>query len=79
MCMAEGNEDRVGFLRHDTADSVFAKYPGKYGNISDYELLCKDGTRQGQLTTSYMYNITFEMLYVGMRLSRLKAGFHSGK
>ena len=62
MCMAEGNKDRVGFLRHDTADSIFAKYSEKYGNISDYELLCKDGTRKGQLIISYMHNnITFEI------------------
>ena len=47
MCMAEGNRDRVGFLRHDIANSVFIKYPEKYGNVSDYELLCTDGTKKG--------------------------------
>ena len=71
MCMADGNMDRVGFVKQDTADSVFNKYPRQYGNLSDYELLCTNGTRKGQLILSYMYNITFEMLYVEMRLSCL--------
>ena len=54
ICMAEGNKDRVGFVKQTTADSVFTMYPGKYGNRSDYELLCTDGTRKGHLIK---YNI----------------------
>ena len=71
MCMADGNMDRVGFVKQDTADSVFAKYSGKYGSLSDYELLCTDGTRKGQLIILCTHNITFEMLYAEIRLSCL--------
>ena len=54
ICMAEGNKDRVGFVKQTTADSVFKMYPGKYGSLADYELLCTDGTKKGQLIK---YNI----------------------
>ena len=47
MCMAEGKGD-VSFAKHTTVDEVLAKYPGKYGATSDYEYLCKDGTRKGR-------------------------------
>ncbi|CAH3160550.1 unnamed protein product [Porites evermanni] len=45
MCMAEGKGD-VSFAKHTTVEEVLSKYPGKYGTTSDYEYLCKDGTRK---------------------------------
>ena len=47
MCMAEGKGD-VSFAKHTTVEEVLTKYPGKYGVTSDYEYLCKDGTRKGR-------------------------------
>ena len=47
-CMAEGNNDRVGFVKQTTADAVFANYP-KYGSKADYRLLCPDNTKKGLL------------------------------
>ena len=48
-CMANGNNDRVGFVKQDTANAVFKDYPrGKYGSSSDYQLLCKKGTTAGK-------------------------------
>ena len=47
ICMAEGNKDRVGFVKETTADSVFKSYPKKYGTKDDYQLLCTDGTKKG--------------------------------
>ena len=47
MCMAEGKGD-VSFAKHTTVEEVLSKYPGKYGVTSDYEYLCKDGTRKGR-------------------------------
>ena len=47
ICMAEGNMDRVAFVKQDTAANVFAKYPGKYGDEDDYELLCPNDERKG--------------------------------
>ncbi|CAB4026775.1 Hypothetical predicted protein, partial [Paramuricea clavata] len=46
-CMADGNNDRVAFVRQTTAAAVFAAYPVKYGSASDYKLLCTDGTTKG--------------------------------
>ena len=43
-CMANGSNDRVGFVKQDTANAVLDYPGGKYGNSSDYELLCKNGT-----------------------------------
>ena len=54
-CMAEGNNDRVGFVKQTTADAVFTKYPGKYGNKSDYQLLCTDGSKKGLLFIMIIY------------------------
>ena len=42
-CMADGNNDRVGFVKQTTPDEVFRKYSGQYGASDDYKLLCKDG------------------------------------
>ena len=47
ICMAEGDNDRVGFVRQSTPEEVFNKYGNKYGSASDYQLLCKDGTKKG--------------------------------
>ena len=46
--MAEGNNDRVGFVKQDTADAVLADYP-EYGSKADYRLLCPDNTKKGLL------------------------------
>lgn len=42
-CMADGKGE-VAFVKHNTAEELFKKYPGKYGQQSNYSLLCKDGT-----------------------------------
>ena len=57
-CMAEGNNDRVGFVKETTADAVLADYP-KYGSKADYELLCKNGTKTGLLFILHIHNIKF--------------------
>ncbi|CAB3976742.1 Hypothetical predicted protein [Paramuricea clavata] len=44
-CMADGIKDRVGFVKQTTADEVFAAAGGNYGDASDYQLLCTDGTK----------------------------------
>ncbi len=46
--MAAGNNDRVGFMKHGTAEKVIATYPRKYGTISDYRLLCRDGSTKSK-------------------------------
>lgn len=46
MCMADGKGD-VSFAKHTTTEEVLAK--GSYGKLADYEYLCKDGTRKGNL------------------------------
>ena len=43
-CMASGNNDRVGFVKQDTADKVVSK-----SKKDDYKLLCKDGKTKGKL------------------------------
>ena len=48
-CMAKGDNDRVGFVKQDTADKV-VNGTG-YGTKSDYKLLCKDGTTKGESYT----------------------------
>ncbi|XP_028392235.1 serotransferrin-like [Dendronephthya gigantea] len=45
-CMADGNKDRVGFVKQDTAGKVLGSGSGPYGNMADYRLLCTDGTSQ---------------------------------
>ncbi len=46
-CMAAGNNDRVGFVKQDTADAViFADQT--YGLKTRYILLCIDGTTKGK-------------------------------
>ncbi|CAH3029437.1 unnamed protein product [Porites evermanni] len=45
MCMADGKGD-VAFVKHATTKEVVTKDPGKYGAVSDYQYLCKDGTRK---------------------------------
>lgn len=47
MCMAHGKGD-VAFVKHATTKEVVTKDPGKYGAVSDYQYLCKDGTRKGR-------------------------------
>ena len=42
-CMAEGNNDRVAFVKQTT----FADTNNKYGVESDFKLLCPDGTKKG--------------------------------
>ncbi|XP_028392085.1 serotransferrin-like [Dendronephthya gigantea] len=41
-CMAAGNNDRVGFVKQDTANKVLNS-SGSYGSKNDYKLLCTDG------------------------------------
>lgn len=43
-CMAEGKGD-VAFVKHTTTEEVVGA--GGYGQVDDYEYLCKDGTRKG--------------------------------
>ena len=38
-CMAEGNNDRVGFVKQSTPNEVFNKYGNKYGTKNGYKLL----------------------------------------
>ena len=45
--MAEGNNDRVGFVKENTAAAVFKKYPGKYGSEASYQLLCPNNSKAG--------------------------------
>ena len=45
-CMANGRNDRVGFVKQDTANKTFRANPGKYGESGDYRLLCKNGTTE---------------------------------
>ena len=40
-CMAKGNNDRVGFVKQDTAGEVVDG--NEYGKKGDYKLLCTDG------------------------------------
>ena len=47
VCMAEGKNDRVGFVKQTTFDEMKKKYPTQYGNKDDYKLLCTDGTTKG--------------------------------
>ena len=47
-CMAEGAGD-VAFVKQDIAQDVTTKYTN-YGSVSDYRLLCKDGTTKGKLS-----------------------------
>ena len=46
-CMADGDNDRVGFVRQTTAMEFLAKY-SSYGTLEDYKLLCPDGTTAGK-------------------------------
>jgi hypothetical protein len=45
--MAEGNNDRIGFVKQTTADEVIKDNPN-YGPKSNYKLLCSDGTTKGK-------------------------------
>ena len=45
-CMADNKGD-VSFAKHTTTEEVVAI--GGYGNLSDYQYLCKDGSRKGNL------------------------------
>ncbi|XP_046843654.1 serotransferrin-like [Xenia sp. Carnegie-2017] len=45
-CMADGNNDRVGFVKETTASDFLKKY-SNYGKLGDYKLLCPDGTTAG--------------------------------
>ena len=45
-CMAEGKGD-VAFVKHTTTAEVVGA--GGYGNVGDYEYLCRDGSRKGSL------------------------------
>ena len=47
-CMAAGTNDRVGFVKQDTANQTFKASPGQYGGSGDYKLLCKDGSTAGE-------------------------------
>lgn len=42
-CMGDGKGD-VAFVKHTTTQEVVKS--GGYGNLGDYEYLCKDGTRK---------------------------------
>ena len=46
-CMAAGNNDRVGFVKQDTADAVILA-DQTYGPKTRYILLCTDGTTKGK-------------------------------
>lgn len=53
-CMANGTGD-VAFLKHSIAEEM--AYSGGYGNLADYEYLCKDGSRKGKKRMpTYSYN-----------------------
>jgi hypothetical protein len=54
-CMADGNNDRVAFVRQTTAAAIFADYPVTYGNASDYKLLCTDGTTKSESTKTVFH------------------------
>jgi len=43
--MGDGKGD-VAFVKHTTTQEVV--HTGGYGEIEDYEYLCKDGTRKGK-------------------------------
>ena len=45
--MAEGKNDRVGFVKQTTFDLMKTIYPTQYGNKNDYQLLCTDGSKKG--------------------------------
>lgn len=45
-CMADGKGD-VSFAKHTTTEEVVDI--GGYGNVNDYQYLCKDGSRKGNL------------------------------
>lgn len=45
-CMADGKGD-VSFAKHTTTEEVVDT--GGYGNVNDYQYLCKDGSRKGNL------------------------------
>ena len=47
-CMAAGNDDRVGFVKQDTADKVI-KADALLGPATKYKLLCSDGNTKGKL------------------------------
>ena len=47
-CMADGNNDRVGFVKETTASDFLKKY-SNYGVLGDYKLLCPNGTKAGKL------------------------------
>ena len=44
-CMADGAGD-VAFVKHTTTKEMTDK--GSYGNMSDYQYLCDDGSRKGE-------------------------------
>lgn len=66
-CMAEGKGD-VAFLKHTKLQDAVES--GNYGNLTDYELLCKDGTRKGN-TVICLCSVLVLMLmkYVFLRSS----------
>lgn len=44
-CMVDGKGD-VAFFKHGTVEKAIKK--GNYGNQTDYEYLCRDGSRKGE-------------------------------
>ncbi|XP_046843642.1 serotransferrin-like isoform X1 [Xenia sp. Carnegie-2017] len=56
-CMADGNNDRVGFVRESTAENFFSGKSDYRGTtMADYELLCPNGTKAAlnQYKTCYI-------------------------
>ena len=51
-CMAAGNNDRVGFVKQDTAGDVI-KANALYGPATKYKLLCTNGTTKGKSFDHY--------------------------
>jgi hypothetical protein len=57
--MADGDNDRVGFVKQTTANDVFTNNPGKYGSKADYKLLCQDGKTKGKSGIHHRVKPTF--------------------
>ena len=46
--MGDGKGE-VAFVKHDTPTLVIKNNPGKYGDVGNYSLLCKNGSMEGKL------------------------------
>lgn len=60
MCLAKGKGD-VAFVKDATVGEMTKNYPANFGNMSDYQYLCPDGTRKGknyQTSRKYVPDVT---------------------